>query len=108
MPSELAPTVRSSTSEPSSSSSAPASSARPSAGAPAAGLVTLDGRRRLEVPHASRVEVTRSDVPVRLARLTPAPFTTRLVNKFDLPVDGWRGRPSAPRPTFPGGSGATR
>ena len=75
---------------------------------PAAGLVTLDGRRRLEVPHSSRVEVTRSDIPVRLARLTPAPFTTRLVNKFDLPVDGWRGRPSAPRPTFPGSSGATR
>ena len=42
---------------------------------PAAGLVTLDGRRRLEVPVGSRVEVTRSDVPVRLARLTPAPFT---------------------------------
>ena len=64
---------------------------------PAAGLVTLDGRRRLEVPQGSRVEVTRSDIPVRLARLTPAPFTTRLVNKFGLPVDGWRGRPSAPR-----------
>src|SRR6478735_11340247 len=66
---------------------------------PAAGLVTLDGRRRLEVPTGSRVEVTRSDIPVRLARLTPAPFTTRLVNKFGLPVDGWRGRPSAPRPS---------
>ena len=65
---------------------------------PAAGLVTLDGRRRLEVPPGSRVEVTRSDIPVRLARLTPAPFTTRLVNKFGLPVDGWRGRPSAARP----------
>lgn len=75
---------------------------------PAAGLVTLDGRRRLEVPHGSRVEVTRSAVPVRLARLTPAPFTTRLVNKFDLPVDGWRGRPSAPRPTFHDTPEATR
>ena len=74
---------------------------------PAAGLVTLDGRRKLEVPLGARVEVTRSDVPVRLARLTPAPFTTRLVNKFDLPVDGWRGRPSAPRPTFPDSSEAT-
>ena len=50
-------------------------------------------------PPGSRVEVTRSDIPVRLARLTPAPFTTRLVNKFGLPVDGWRGRPSAPRPS---------
>ncbi|WP_051274328.1 NAD kinase [Cellulomonas sp. URHD0024] len=61
---------------------------------PAAGQVTLDGRRRLEVPVGSRVEVQRSDVPVRLARLTLAPFTTRLVNKFALPVDGWRGRPN--------------
>jgi len=60
---------------------------------PAAGIVTCDGRRRLEVPRGSRVEVTRSDVPVRLARLTPAPFTTRLVHKFGLPVEGWRGRP---------------
>ena len=68
---------------------------------PAAGLVTLDGRRRLEVPHGSRVEVTRSDVPVRLARLTPAPFTTRLVHKFGLPVDGWRGRPTSLRPARP-------
>jgi NAD+ kinase len=64
---------------------------------PAPGLVTLDGRRRIEVPKGSRVEVTRSPVPVRLARLTVAPFTTRLVNKFGLPVDGWRGRPSTPR-----------
>lgn len=38
------------------------------------------------------MEVRRSPVPVRLARLTPAPFTDRLVNKFDLPVVGWRGR----------------
>ena len=31
------------------------------------------------------------DRPVRLARLHPAPFTDRLVAKFDLPVQGWRG-----------------
>jgi NAD+ kinase len=28
---------------------------------------------------------------VRLARLHAAPFTDRLVRKFDLPVTGWRG-----------------
>jgi NAD+ kinase len=28
---------------------------------------------------------------VRLARLNPRPFTDRLVNKFRLPVTGWRG-----------------
>jgi NAD+ kinase len=59
---------------------------------PAAGLLTCDGRRQHDVLQGSRLEVTRSDVPVRLARLTHAPFTTRLVNKFGLPVEGWRGR----------------
>jgi NAD+ kinase len=60
---------------------------------PAAGTITCDGRRRLDVPRGSRLEVRRSDVPVRLARLSPAPFTTRLVHKFALPVRGWRGGP---------------
>jgi NAD+ kinase len=31
-------------------------------------------------------------VPVRLARLSTAPFTDRLVAKFDLSIHGWRGR----------------
>ena len=42
-------------------------------------------------PDGARVEVQRSAVPVRLARLSPAPFTTRLVSKFGLSVEGWRG-----------------
>jgi len=58
----------------------------------ATALVTCDGRRQIEVPRGGRVEIRRSDVPVRLARLSPAPFTTRLVHKFGLPVSGWRGR----------------
>jgi NAD+ kinase len=28
---------------------------------------------------------------VRLARLSQGPFTDRLVRKFSLPVNGWRG-----------------
>jgi NAD+ kinase len=28
---------------------------------------------------------------VRVVRLHPRPFTDRLVAKFGLPVDGWRG-----------------
>ncbi|WP_263120953.1 NAD kinase [Cellulomonas sp. RIT-PI-Y] len=59
---------------------------------PSPAILVCDGRRRIEVPAGSRVEVRRSPVPVRLARLTPAPFTDRLVKKFDLPVVGWRGR----------------
>jgi len=56
------------------------------------------------LPPGSRVEVRRGSLPVLLARVhgpepdadgTPpvgAPFTDRLVAKFALPVEGWRGR----------------
>ncbi|GIG40964.1 NAD kinase [Cellulomonas phragmiteti] len=54
-------------------------------------VVTCDGRRQLPLARGTRLEVRVSDVPVRFARLNPAPFTTRLVQKFDLPVVGWRG-----------------
>lgn len=62
-----------------------------------AGVLWCDGRRRFDLPPAGRVEVRRSPTPVRLARLlgaetTGAPFTDRLVAKFGLPVQGWRGR----------------
>ncbi len=51
-----------------------------------------DGRRRLDLTRGDRVEVRRSRVPLRVARLHPAPFTDRLVAKFALPVEGWRGQ----------------
>lgn len=57
------------------------------------GVLICDGRRRAELPVGTRVEVRRSPVPVRLARLSHAPFTARLVHRFALPVSGWRGRP---------------
>ncbi|MEO3885028.1 NAD kinase [Nonomuraea sp. B5E05] len=61
------------------------------------GVLWCDGRRRFELPPGTRVEVRRGSEPVRLARLhgvesTGAPFTDRLVAKFELPVQGWRGR----------------
>jgi NAD+ kinase len=62
------------------------------------GIVVADGRRDVTLPLAARIEVTRGDHAVHLARLTPVPFTERLVNKFRLPVDGWRG-------PVPGGEG---
>jgi NAD+ kinase len=55
-------------------------------------LVCADGRRTLEMAPGSRVEVRRHAQPVRLARLHLAPFTDRLVAKFNLSVEGWRGR----------------
>jgi NAD+ kinase len=55
-------------------------------------IMWADGRRAIELPPRARVEIRRSEQPVRLARLSHAPFTDRLVAKFSLPVDGWRGR----------------
>lgn len=55
------------------------------------GVLWCDGRRTNELPPGSRIEVKRSDKPVRLARIHPAPFSERLVKKFDLPTRGWRG-----------------
>jgi NAD+ kinase len=55
-------------------------------------VLSADGRRMLDVAGGSRVEVRRADQPIRFARIVTAPFTDRLVAKFDLPVTGWRGR----------------
>jgi NAD+ kinase len=60
--------------------------------APSKGAVMwCDGRRVVDLPAGARVEVRRGALPVRFARLHRAPFTDRLVAKFALPVDGWRG-----------------
>jgi NAD+ kinase len=55
------------------------------------GVLWCDGRRAVPLPPGARVEVRRSELPVRLARLHTMPFTDRLVAKFALPVRGWRG-----------------
>jgi NAD+ kinase len=56
-----------------------------------AGILWCDGRRSHDLPPGARVEVSRSNVPVKLARLHPTAFTNRIVEKFHLPVEGWRG-----------------
>lgn len=55
------------------------------------GVLWCDGRRTHELAPGARVIVRRSPIPVRLARLHQGPFTDRLVNKFNLPTNGWRG-----------------
>ncbi|MDP1878903.1 MAG: NAD kinase [Actinomycetota bacterium] len=55
-------------------------------------VLSADGRRMIDLPGDSRIEVRQAPQPVRFARLSRAPFTDRLVAKFELPVDGWRGR----------------
>ncbi|WP_017936225.1 NAD kinase [Nocardioides sp. Iso805N] len=61
------------------------------AGAAGTGVLWCDGRRAVDLPVGARIEVTRGDAPVRLVRLHEAPFTDRLVAKFGLSVEGWRG-----------------
>lgn len=60
-----------------------------------AAVVVLDGRRLVDAPAGSRVEVVRGPRPVKWVRLDDSPFTDRLVTKFELPVTGWRGGPRA-------------
>ena len=57
----------------------------------AQGVLWCDGRRSVDLPPGARVEVTRSATPVRLARTHQTPFSGRLVRKFQLPIQGWRG-----------------
>jgi len=57
----------------------------------ASAVLWCDGRRGVDVAPGSRVVAKRSSEPIRLARLHPGPFTDRLVQKFALPVTGWRG-----------------
>jgi NAD+ kinase len=56
-----------------------------------AGVLWCDGRRSYDLGPGARIEVTRGVEPVRLVRLHQAPFTDRLVRKFGLSVEGWRG-----------------
>lgn len=55
------------------------------------GVLWCDGRRTTALPRGARVEVRRSPHSVRLARFRQGVFTDRLVAKFALPVQGWRG-----------------
>ena len=58
---------------------------------PTHGVVWCDGRRSAELRSGMEIEVRQGAHKLRLARLSEAPFTDRLVNKFGLRVEGWRG-----------------
>lgn len=58
---------------------------------PTHGVIWCDGRRSVELHAGMEIEVTRGKQRLRLARLSQAPFTDRLVNRFGLRVEGWRG-----------------
>jgi NAD+ kinase len=68
------------------------------AGTEGGGVLWCDGRRTVDLPPGARIEVRRGHAPIHLARLHDAPFTDRLVAKFELPVYGWRGATERRRP----------
>jgi NAD+ kinase len=70
------------------------------------GVLWCDGRRPVDLPPGARIEVRRGSRPVHLVRLHQAPFTDRLVAKFDLPVAGWRGAAERRRARGNGGERA--
>ena len=53
-------------------------------------VLCCDGRRTFVLPPGARVEVVGGEMPARLVKLRQGPFTDRLVEKFGLPVQGWR------------------
>lgn len=54
-------------------------------------LVVLDGAQTIVAERGARIEVRLGTETVRLARTSDAPFTERLVRKFGLDTEGWRG-----------------
>ena len=54
-------------------------------------LLSADGFRRTDLKAGDRIIITRDSNTVSLAHIGDSPFTDRLVAKFKLPVEGWRG-----------------
>ncbi|WP_432557350.1 NAD kinase [Granulicoccus sp. GXG6511] len=59
------------------------------------GVVWCDGRRSVDLRGGMEIEVSAGPHRLRMARLGLAPFTDRLVRKFGLRVEGWRGAAEA-------------
>lgn len=54
-------------------------------------LLSADALRKLPLMAGDRVVITRNPHTIKLAHINPTLFTDRLVAKFKLPVEGWRG-----------------
>lgn len=54
-------------------------------------LLSADALRKLPLVAGDRVIITRNPHVIKLAHVNPTLFTDRLVAKFKLPVEGWRG-----------------
>ena len=54
-------------------------------------MVTADGMRKFPLLAGDRVIITKSNERVEILHVESAVFTDRLVAKFKLPIEGWRG-----------------
>lgn len=54
-------------------------------------LLSADAIRKLPLRAGDRVLITKDESVIKLAHIKPTLFTDRLVAKFKLPVEGWRG-----------------
>jgi NAD+ kinase len=55
------------------------------------GVLSADGLRKFQLLERDRIVISSEKTFINLAHIEEAPFTDRLVAKFKLPVDGWRG-----------------
>jgi len=54
-------------------------------------LLSADSRRKFSLRQGDRITLTKDADTVRLAHVKEILFTDRLVAKFKLPIEGWRG-----------------
>lgn len=54
-------------------------------------VLSADSLRKFALQSGDRVVITKDSHVVKLAHLTNTLFSDRLVAKFKLPVEGWRG-----------------
>ncbi|MBP7894133.1 MAG: NAD(+)/NADH kinase, partial [Candidatus Planktophila sp.] len=54
-------------------------------------LLSSDSLRKFKLQLGDRVLITRDSSLIKLSHIKPTLFTDRLVAKFKLPVEGWRG-----------------
>jgi len=53
--------------------------------------LSADALRKIELEKDDQISVTKNEIYVTLAHLKSTIFTDRLVAKFKLPIEGWRG-----------------
>ncbi|MEY4444131.1 MAG: hypothetical protein RL301_210 [Actinomycetota bacterium] len=54
-------------------------------------LVSADSLRKFPLKERDRVVISKSNTPIKLAHIENVNFSDRLVAKFKLPIEGWRG-----------------